>query len=106
MSVFDEDCMYLVEEIGTIAPTREHALILAHDIVNEMYVCEYGVVEMNPAPSAYCGRCYYCVHERGVVSPDLPKCSACGKVISGSEWQVMTQGKHYHNRCEPNKGVA
>jgi len=57
-------------------------------------------------PIIACGRCYYCVHERGVVSPDLPKCSACGKVISGSEWQVMTQGKHYHNRCEPNKGVA
>ena len=105
MSVYGEDCMYLSTEMGIIAPTREHAIMQAHDIVNEMYVCEYGVVEMPPVPDKLCGGCCYCVYERCEPSADLPKCDKCNKVISNTEWQVMTQGKHYHNRCEPNRGL-
>jgi hypothetical protein len=100
MSVYGEDCMYLSKEEGTTVDNREQALVKAHDLVNDMYVCEYGVVEMRPIREKPCGRCYVCVHERGIVSDTLTKCSKCGEPISEGEWQTLTSEGVFHSRCE------
>lgn len=62
MSMFEEDCMYLAKEIGVVKSNRSEALVFAHDLVKKMDICEYGVVEMNPARKEPCGVCYTCTH--------------------------------------------
>jgi hypothetical protein len=86
--------------------TREKALIYAHDYLKDQYIVEYGVIELDPMPDKPCGRCYVCVHERKIISDDLPRCDGCGKPISSSEWQVYTQNKIYHYSCEPRMGAV
>jgi hypothetical protein len=104
MSVYGEDCMYLLEVAPTVqAPNRAEALVAAHDMVNAMDICEYGVVEMSAASTDPCGRCYVCIHQRGIVADDTTKCDDCGEAIAYGEWQVGTQGKTYHSRCDPTK---
>ena len=68
MSMYSEDCMYLADQTGEISPSRETALVKAHDLVKEMYICEYGVVEMSSTRDNPCGRCFVCIHDRGAVS--------------------------------------
>jgi hypothetical protein len=104
MSVYGEDCMYLSESKGdTFVESREKALVVAHDLVNEMDVCEYGVIEMGHVRDKPCGRCFVCVHERNIVSEDLQKCSGCDKPISEGEWQVSNSTGTYHTRCDPSR---
>lgn len=91
MSILDEDCMYLKDEQPTIvAPDRGAALLQAHDMVNKMYICEYGVIELAPRPHVPCGRCWVCVHQRGIADDSLPTCSVCHKPISEGDWQQTT----------------
>ncbi len=104
MSVYGEDCMYLSTERGQTTVGREKALVRAHDLVNEMDICEYGVVEMDAVRDKPCGRCYMCVHERRIVAEDLAKCTGCGEPISEGEWQTLTSEGTYHRRCAP--GIA
>lgn len=92
MSVLDEDCMYLASEIGEIVPSREAALVRAHDLVRDMYICEYGVIELDPVPDKPCGRCYVCINDRQVVADDIDKCDGCHEPISSSEWRIHTKG--------------
>jgi len=101
MSILGEDCMYLSTERGQTTVGREKALVKAHDLVNEMDICEYGVVEMDAVRTKPCGRCFVCVHERGIVAEDLQKCSVCDKPISEGEWMSITSEGTYHHRCEP-----
>lgn len=114
MSILDEDCMYLKDAKPTkiILPTagigsgavnaRALALVEAHDLANKMMICEYGVIELQPVPKKFCGKCWVCVHERKIVDPSVPKCDSCLEPIAG-EWMVMTNGGTYHNRCEPGR---
>jgi Zn finger protein HypA/HybF involved in hydrogenase expression len=103
MSVYGEDCMYLNDQVGEVKSSRQEALMYAHDLVNEMDICEYGVIEMNKKAKEPCGRCWVCVHERHIVATDLPKCDGCGEAISHGEWMVMVHTGTYHNRCEPGR---
>lgn len=104
MSCFDEDCMYLKEAKPTkVLFSRGSALVAAHDLVKDMYVCEYGVVEMPPVPKEFCGRCYVCVNVRNTIAPDLECCTLCGKPFHSSEWRVSTQVGTFHTSCEPGR---
>lgn len=101
MSVYEEDCMYLSESKGnTFVESREKALVVAHDLVNEMDICEYGVVEMGRVRDKPCGRCFVCVNKRGIVAAELQRCSKCKEPISDSEWQVLNSTGTYHRGCE------
>lgn len=107
MSCYGDDCMYDANATPTkIVDTREEALIAAHDLVNEMDICEYGVIEMSPVPKKFCGRCYICVHERHIASDDLEKCDMCNNPISEGEWTtswfdgVANKIMHTHSHCE------
>lgn len=107
MSILDEDCMYLATERGeeiaalTMAEARATALVKAHDIVKEMDICEYGVVELPPISDEPCGRCYVCVHDRKIVADDVQRCTKCNEPISTSEWMTMTSEGTFHSSCEP-----
>lgn len=115
MSAYDEDCMYLANQRGeeiseiTMATARATALVRAHDIVNEMDICEYGVVEMPPVPNEPCGRCYVCVNNRSIVTSDIQKCDRCNKPISSSDWMtsyydhVSKKTITIHSSCERRK---
>lgn len=107
MSILDEDCQYLSEDGDKVQPhhpltvlSREHALVKAHDIVNKMDICEYGVIEVTPT-EVPCGTCYVCVHVRGIVADTVVKCTECEQPISTSEWQTHTNGGVFNTRCEP-----
>ena len=107
MSIYGEDCMYLQNEEPTkTASTREAALVAAHDLVNEMYICEYGVIEMPVPRKEPCGRCFVCVHERHVVSNTLEKCSVCKKPIPDGTWTTSKWDNEkqevvtIHSSCE------
>lgn len=102
-SVDEEDCMYLSDQLGVVVDSREKALVIAHDLVNEMYVCEYGVVEMSPIPDEPCGRCYICIHDRNIVDPTVERCDGCGEPFHQSQSMTGVSGKWYHNRCEPGR---
>lgn len=99
-SVDGEDCMYLAGEMGIVVPNRETALVRAHDIVNDMYVCEYGVVEMSRVPDEPCGRCYVCINERHIVHDDVQRCDKCHLPIAQGEWMTLNQEGTFHSRCE------
>lgn len=107
MSVFGEDCMYYKDEkpshiVATAnADTRYMALGKAHDIVNEMDICEYGVVEMPPIPDEPCGRCFVCIHERKIVADDVQRCDKCNEPIAQGDWCVGTAEGVFHTHCEP-----
>ena len=93
MSLLDEDCMYRGRVEGSYFDTRAEALEAAHDQVKKEAIVEYGVIELDPMPTEPCGRCYVCVHERGIVAEDIQRCDGCGNPISSSEWMCLTQGK-------------
>lgn len=99
MSVYEEDCMYLSDKEGTIKIGREQAILHAHDIVNAMYICEYGVIEMPPVPDSPCRRCFVCIHERKIIAPDITLCTECNDPISDSETRVLTREGIFHSRC-------
>lgn len=104
MSAYEEDCMYLKDANPTVlAETREKALVEAHDIVNEMMICEYGVVEMRPVPKDFCGHCYVCINVRGIVAENIERCTACDKPFSNSDWRTITSEGTFHSRCEPRR---
>jgi hypothetical protein len=117
MSVYGEDCMYLSDETGIIVHplaggndgpvnNRMVALTWAHDIVNRMDICEYGVVEMSPVPDEPCGRCYVCVNCRHIVADDIERCDKCHDPIVEGDWLTTqydpTEKKvlTVHTRCE------
>jgi hypothetical protein len=101
MSILDEDCQYLKDASSELQENdRATALVTAHDIVNRMDICEYGVVEVTPKEIP-CGHCYVCVHIRGIAADTVVRCTKCREPISTSEWQTHTNSGIYHNRCEP-----
>lgn len=105
MSVYGEDCMYLKDGNPTLlAETRESALVQAHDMVNEMDICEYGVIEMRPVPDVPCGHCWVCINQRGIVAENIERCWKCNEPFSDSDWRVMTSEGTFHSRCEPKLG--
>ena len=99
MSPLSEDCQYEGSELAR-CQGRELALVKAHDLAKQESVLEYGVIELDPIPLEPCGRCYLCVHERGIIDSSLEKCDGCENVISASETHTYTQGKVYHSSCE------
>ena len=104
MSVEMEDCQYIGRVLENHS-TRETAIVRAHDIMKDMSIVEYGVIELDAYPRILCGKCYVCVHDRLTVAiaSTVPNCYKCGEPISSSEWVCLTQGHTYHSRCEPNK---
>jgi hypothetical protein len=103
MSILDEDCLYLSGEQGEVVDARDKALLRAHELVREQYICEYGVVEMSPVPDEPCGRCYMCINQRKVIAGDVARCDGCHHPISTSEWTVMTSAGTFHSCCEPDR---
>lgn len=100
MSIEMEDCQYRGGIVGRY-PSREAALIAAHDYGNTLPILEYGIIELSAIPKTFCGRCYVCVHERSIIDPTLTRCTLCGGTISDSESRTLMQGGTYHNRCKP-----
>ena len=98
-SIEAEDCMYRGSVVASYQ-TREEALVAAHDHMKDQYIVEYGVIELSAIPTEPSGRCFVCVKERNIISPELQKCDGCGEVISDSEWTVTSSKGHFHNRCE------
>lgn len=98
--------MYLADEKGAIVSSRPTALVMAHDLVKEMDICEYGVVEMMPVRSKPCGACWVCVYERKIPNEDLPKCTRCNKPIASTEFMSMTSEGQFHRSCEVEMAVS
>lgn len=104
MSQLGEDCMYRGRVEGSYFDDRASALVAAHDLYKTSHIVEYGVIELDPLPDEPCGKCYVCINERKVVHNDTPLCDGCNQPISTSEWMTLSNGKTYHNRCEPGRG--
>lgn len=100
MSRLYADCQYRGESVSTFA-SREDALVAAHDYARQLPIVEYGVIELDPPSSANCGRCFVCIYKRGVIDPEIERCTRCNNPIHSSEFAVLVEGKVYHNRCEP-----
>lgn len=92
--------MYLSDKKGIVVSARDLALVRAHDIVNRMDICEYGVVEMPPIREQVCGHCYMCVNQRNVIAGDIARCDHCGEPIVDGDWITMNAQGTFHSRCE------
>lgn len=99
MSMLDEDCLYR-GRVESYYNDRASALVAAHDLNKQSDIVEYGVIELEPITDKLCGTCFVCVHERKVISDDIPRCTACKQPLSDSEWVTQTSKGIFHNRCE------
>lgn len=98
MSPFDEDCKYLENrQAREVFDSRGKALEYAHDWCSTEYIVEYGVLESG-IPKEFCGSCWVCINERGIISPDVDRCDNCNVPLI--TWKVMNAEGTFCRSCE------
>lgn len=97
-SMQEEDCQYRAGRSADYF-TEKGVRKAAHKQAEETDILEYGVGKESPLPQEFCGTCYTCIEERGIIDPSVEMCDKCGKPIV--DWRVMVQGGTFHRGCEP-----
>lgn len=99
MSPYEEDCKYLETFTRTepqkVFDSREKALEFAHDWLKNEYIVEYGIFE-DEIPQEFCGNCWKCVNERGIISSK--RCDKCNVPLISS--YVMNSEGTFCRSCE------